>query len=268
MVKIPSSWKDCSTAQIIEGLELQMLLQSYGSYPEVVLELLGDLVCLLTQLDRNSYELLSNDEKFELIEQLRWATVDKVTELPFTSFHHRGRRYFLPKPHYADTSSIELAMANMHYLAFVNGTKAASPRLFDLLATICRPRKWNWRLRRLLPGYDGEDRQIYNSLRAEQRAVNFQNLRLGVCIAILQYWEAQNNEFYEIHKALYDGAGGRSLFQNGEGWLATLEDVASAGVHGNFDKVCDTNAHTIWMYLKHRKIQIAEQQSLAEEEKK
>lgn len=264
MVKIPSSWKECSTPQLIEGLELQLLIQSYAAEPDAVLELLGDMVCLLTRMDRNKYEALPNDEKFELIDRIRWATVDKVTALPFASFRHRGRRYFLPKLHYADTSSIELAMANMHYLAFVKATKAASPRLFDLLATVCRPRKWNWWFRKYLPGYDGEDRQTFNSLRAERRAVKFQKLRFGVCIAILQYWEAQNNEFYEIHKALYDGAGGRSLFQNGEGWLATLEDVASAGVHGNFDKVCDTNAHTIWMYLKHRKIQMDEQARLAE----
>ncbi|MDF7817352.1 hypothetical protein P1X15_07095 [Runella sp. MFBS21] len=258
---LPQHWGECTQTQLIEGLELQLLLQEKANDADGAMVLLQALACLLGKFTPAFWESLSIDQRFEIIEALRWATVEKATQLPFRSFRHRGRQYLLPRENFADTSGIELAMANIHYLAFSEGHPT---RIFDLIATIARPCKWHTPIRRLLPSYDGDDRQTYNSLKAERRAKRLGSLRLGMCIAILQYWENQNNRFYEIYREIYEGGNGRTLFHNGEGWIATLEDVASAGVHGNFEKVCETNAHTLWMWLKHRKVLLNEQERLAE----
>lgn len=69
-----------------------------------------------------------------------------------------------------------------------------------------------------------------------------------------------NEQFLKSYSEVFDAdEGTKQLFANGEGWIATLEDVAKDGVHGSFDAVCNLNIHTTFMYLKHRKIQFLEQ---------
>ncbi|MDP1814401.1 MAG: hypothetical protein Q8K92_08130 [Leadbetterella sp.] len=198
--------------------------------------------------------------------------------------------------HFANTKAIELSMANVYFLRFAEaarkmvgpstGTPAAplvvtqdtihSKRyekcLAELLGHLVIRKRWNWRKMRL-------ERTKYHS-----REV----LRLGMVLMdgldettklwLVNYFEEQLKLFVRMFPGVFGtstAAADRSLsdqeseaskkhshqekgiFPNGQGWIAILEDVALQGAYGDFEKVCDTEAVTIWLFLEHQKIKAA-----------
>ena len=151
-------------------------------------------------------------------------------------------------------------MANIYYLKFAQKGSTNFDALAELLSIVCRPLRWDFLFRKLRNDYDGNNRVPYNSLKSERFAKHLKALPIGEAFAILNYWESMNEQFLKSYSEVFEAdEGTKQLFANGEGWIATLEDVAKDGVHGSFASVCDLNTHTIFMYLKHRKIQVLEQ---------
>lgn len=52
---------------------------------------------------------------------------------------------------------------------------------------------------------------------------------------------------------------GSSLYQNGEGCIAMLEEIAASHTFGDFDKVSRLPVHTLFLYLKHQAIKVRAQ---------
>ncbi len=242
---IAKSYKDLNEKQIKQVLPIVLQISGYGSDSEFALMAMSKL-CKIFKI------------KFEEASKLEWLWATKITHKPFRFVRLGWTRYWLPDENFANTSGIELAMANIYYLRF-----ATAPNIdafAELLAILCRPRRWNWWFRRMSNDYDGDDRIAYNSLKASKEAIKFKNLPIGYSYAILQYFESMNSNFIKSYPEVFEADDStKQLFANGEGWIATLEDVAKDSVHGTFDKVCGINAHTIWMYLKHNKIKTDEQ---------
>lgn len=260
-INVPESWKDCSKEQIIEALPIQLSLQESGHDAQAAIVYLGQLAKVLTGVES---EDLFTEHKMELYRAVNWAVTEKITHKPFNFLSVNGLRFYLPEEGFYNTSAIELSMANVWYLLYAHPEKPQWKAVFQLLATICRPRRLNYLIRKMQANYNGDDRVTFNSVKADQAAKLFEeHLPLGAVMAVLQYWENMNNAFVEQNKALFEGSDGKALFTNGEGWLAMLEDVAKEGVHGDFDKVADTNCHTVWMYMKHRKLVFDEQARVA-----
>jgi hypothetical protein len=88
-------------------------------------------------------------------------------------------------PGYADSATIEVAMANIYYLAYSNPEAPNPQALYEFLATILRLRRFGWQLRKYFTSYDGDDRQPYNSLRATARAKKMRRLSLQTIIPII-----------------------------------------------------------------------------------
>ena len=264
--KLKTSWHTCTPAQIRAALPLVLAIRA-SEDAAITLPLMDRLAEVLSGLSHvDTLPLLVRQD---LYQSIGWALTDAITELPYQSIRVGLQHYYLPLPGYADTSAIEVSMANIHYLAFSHPKAPRPEALYDFLGTILRPRRWDWRIRRTLAAsYDGEDREPYNSLRAQRRAQRFRRLPYDVIIPILLYWENMNNAFVKRYDRLYEGAdlNARQLFQNGEGWISTLEDVAESHVHGNFDSVCGTNIHTIWLYLVHKKIKRDEEKRLLDKQ--
>lgn len=249
-----TSYNDLTSSQIKKLLPLVLQLRGFGTNSDFALICLSKICKLLNVTIAEA-------------EKLTWLWTTKITKRPFRYVRVGWRFYFLPKENYADTSSIEVAMANIFYLKFANKGSVNFDALPDLLSVLCRPLRWNFLFRKLRNDYDGNDRVPYNSIRSEQAAKYLKALPIGEAFAILQYFESMNELFLKSYSEIFDDdEGARQLFANGEGWIATLEDVAKDGVHGNFDTVCGNNVHTTFMYLKHRKIQFLEQIRQSEKE--
>lgn len=261
-INVPESWKECSKHKIVKALPIQLSLQQSGNDADTAFHYLAELAEILTGVDPAELNAL---DRMKLYAAINWAVTAKVAHKPFEYFNSGGTTYYLPEEGFYNTSSLELAMANIWYLLYTNPKKPQWTAVYQLIATICRPRRLNYLVRKMQANYNGDDRVIFNSVKADLAAKKFKDgLPLGVVMAILQYWESSNNAFVEQHKALFEGSGeGANLFANGEGWIAMLEDVAKENVHGDFDKVSDTNCHTVWMYMKHRKLVFDEQARVA-----
>jgi hypothetical protein len=263
--KLKTSWQSCTPAQIRAALPLVLAIRASDD-AAIILPLMDRLAEVLSGL--SNVDTLPLLVRQDLYSCCAWALNESLTERPYPYIRIGFRRYYLPLPGYADTSAIEVSMANIHYLAFSHPKAPRPESLYSFLGTILRPRRLGWRLRKALATYDGEDREEYNSLRAQQRAELFKRLTFDQLIPILLYWENMNNAFVKRYEKLYEGAdlNAKQLFQNGEGWIATLEDVAESRVHGDFDGVCGTNIHTIWLYLVHKKIKRDEENRLLREQ--
>lgn len=247
---IPKSYKDLTKNQLLRILPIIVQLHAHKDNFQYIIGCLKKIVVILR---------LGNVEMFWALKKLQWLWTTKIDFKPFESFRIGWTSYFLPEPNFENTSGIELAMANIYYLKFATTQDIGA--FNELLAIFCRPRKWNWWWLRLIGKYSGDDRIAYYSMKTAKVAKIFRKkLPVGYSFAILQYFESMNKQFMGFYKEVFEkDESTKQLFANGEGWIATLEDVAKDGVHGEFDKVCEQNAHTIWMYLKHNKIKTDEQ---------
>lgn len=259
---IPSSYADLTPKQLKEVLPLVLQMKGFGATADYALQILNKL-CSTLKVSITEAEKLS------------WLWSKKIEKKPFKFVRIGWRFYWLPEENYSNTSGIELAMSNIFYLRFVGqigkkGEVIKKPdfeALADLMAVVCRPIRWDFFFRKWRHDWDGDIRVPYNSLKSEAAAKRFKKLPIGEALAVLSYWENMNEQFLNIYSEVFESDESiRPLFKNGDGWLATLEDVAKDDVHGNFTQVGELNAHTIFMYLKHRKIIMMEQIRQSEKE--
>ncbi|QHV97945.1 hypothetical protein [Spirosoma endbachense] len=242
---------DPSGAGRLKALALKVLLPGLGKY-----------------VDR-----MGDDQMFALGRLVKWVWSTKITEKPFESFaieDANGRlvTYLLPEDNYANTSAIEIAMANIHYLAFTRPGKPNPLGVLALIATLCRPARADLKKFRKSVDWNNDAREEYNTVLAEERAVQFANLPFGVVMAITQYFEAMNGRFLKAYKDVYDpdplAEDEPAMYHNGEGLVTTLMDIAKVGVFGDFEKVCKQNAHTVWLYLRDNSLKIKRANARAE----
>lgn len=253
-IAIPERWAECKPKQIITALVCQLNYQTASSDQDKGYWRLR-MITTLTSIKKAHIRKLPDTELFTLLTSIQWSFGTKLDCQPFASFRLGGRRYYLPKPKFADTTAGEVSLGNMYYLAMSNPQAPNPEMLYWLAATFCRPRRLGWWFRTFSKDYDGDDREPFNSIRTERRAEKFKKLKTGVLIAVLQYFEYLNNEFVLRYTDVFEGDPGmKPLFQHGEGWLALLEDVAESAPFGNYEEVFAKNVHTVWLYLRHKKI--------------
>lgn len=247
---LPKSYKDLSEKQIVRILPVVIQMHAHKDNFAYIRNCCRKIMVILG---------FGNSDFFVALKKLSWIWTSKIAHKPFRSFRVGLTRYYLPEENFENTNGIELAMANIYYLRFATTQDLGA--FNELIAIFCRPRKWNWWWLRLTGKYSGDDRIVYNSIKTAKVAKVFRKkLPIGYSFAVLQYFESMNAQFMGFYKEVFEkDESAKQLFANGEGWIATLEDVAKDGVHGDFDKVCEQNAHTIWMYLKHNKIKTDEQ---------
>jgi hypothetical protein len=248
----PTGWHECRSEQICNGLMLQQTIAVETDPLKRAHYKIGMLRTLL-DAPTDLLERLSGPDLQELVQMIDWSFSARVHRIPFPSFEFEGVTYLLPAERFANTTAIEVAMANIYYLQFTHPDNPQTNAVLLLVATLCRPTRTDLDQFRASKAWTGDEREEYNSIIAQEQATTFGRLSFGVVMAVLQYFEVTNHEFLRQYgEAFGADDDDEPLYKNGEGWIACLEDVAEAGVHGKFTEVCSENAHTIWLYLKHR----------------
>lgn len=262
-----TAWTDCTGEQIANGLAIQLAAQA-ESNPQKRAHWQIGMLMTLTNAPANLVQKLTGAQLQTLLGLVRWAFSDRLDHRPFESFEHLGRTYFLFRDQMADVSAIEMAMANIYYLQFSTAKKDAGPALARMVATLCRPQRTDLDAFRDSVQWNGDVREIYNSIRIDERGKEIESLPIGYQMAVLMYFEAQNTAFLKKYGEVFgEDDDQKPLYQNGEGWIAMLSKVAELGTHGPFEQVCSTNCHTVWLYLKHRAAENARQEEELERER-
>lgn len=185
----------------------------------------------------------------QLRNQCAWLFSTKPTgKPPIDCFVHKGVNYHLPADGYQDTTSFELVMANIAYLEFANPETPTPDALDRLIATLCRPRRADWRKFKKSLDWNNDVREPFNEARMLSRAKDLSSLEISMKLVILDYFERMNTEFLEEFGELF-GPDRQPRYGDGRGWLMLLKNVAKESHFGDFDKVCLTPANLLFAAL-------------------
>ncbi|WP_026995141.1 hypothetical protein [Flectobacillus major] len=252
--KIPTTFEECSFLQ----KELALTAKHYLNNTEVSLDTYNsirkDIAKVLTRMPTKVFERLNTEQRLAVYRSCDWVKHIEVIAKPFQYFVIDNVHYFLPAERFADTSAIEYAMSLLHYAQFSN--QGQTDAAFQLVATLCRPQRKDLNLFRHSTLWNGDYREEYNTILANERAAVFkEKLSFGVVAGIQEYYSNMLKGYMERYASLFEEAENmQPLFPSGEGCIAMLEDVAETGLYGSFNEVCATPIETIYMYLKHKKV--------------
>ena len=187
----------------------------------------------------------------QLRREFAWLFETKpVGKPPISCFIHKGQHYHLPNDGFSDTSAIEVAMANMAYVAFANPDDPDPQAIDRLIATLCRPRRPDWRKFQRSREWNGDVREEYTEQRMMDAAKRLADLDMTTKLVVLDYFERMNAQFLANYGELFGGGQHQEpRYGNGLGWVMLLKNVAKEGHFGDFDKVCSTPAHLLFATL-------------------
>lgn len=167
---------------------------------------------------------------------------------PMDSFFHAGVNYHLPADNFGDSTAIEIAFANMAYVDFANPEEPNPDALDKLIATLCRPRREDWRKFQKSKEWNGDVREEFSEQRMSEQAKAFSNLDMTVKLIMLDYFERMNHDFLQQYGEMF-GRDRQPRYGDGRGWIMLLKNVAKEGHFGDFYKVCSTPAHLLFATL-------------------
>lgn len=264
---VPENFGECDIDQISGVLVAQQALniaKEYKNEDKIDKVKLSILFCLIPDLSMDGWKVLTKWQKTQVMCLIRWAFSARVEKKPFESFAVKEPQgiaallMYLPAEDYQDTSAIEWALLNIYYLAYTKPSNPANKRqnsefFFKIVALLCRPQRVDLvEFRKNPKAWNGDVREPFNGALADEREEVLRNVPFGILLAVFQYWEKMNNDFVTRNEELFNGADGKPLFQNGEGCLSMLEDVAEEGTMGDLDKVHDSNVVNLFIYLRHK----------------
>jgi hypothetical protein len=249
----PRGFDECTTEQVGMVVAYQLGLQVFESAKERTQSKVA-LLCALSKFPQSILQKLTAGQVQRMLSMIAWCKHAKITDRrPFASFTFQKMVYVLPAANLADTAAIELAMCTIFDLAFTRTEHKNIDAIFSILGTVCRPARKDLKAFQESEKWSGDTRQAPNTTAAEQRAAAFKEMPYGVAIAIYMYWSAMVTKFWKRHDDLLEETDEIPMYQNGEGQVTMLMDVAEMGTFGNFEAVCEQNVHTIYLFLKDKK---------------
>lgn len=271
---VPESFSECIPEVTSKVLVAQVALHRAQEIHAIsrTEDIKLSILFILIPINKKLFKLLTPAQKVQVMNLVRWAFKARVESKPFDFFLHDGQRYYLPAPGYEDTTSMEWALLTIYYIAYTNEKLSSASKqdfFFKILALVCRPERTDLKaFKNDVKAWNGDVREPFNAVRAEEREVAFKSVDIGNLIAVFQYWESMNRDFVNRNKELFEDSDGEQIFSNGEGCLVLLADVAEEGVMGKLTDVYEVSVLELFMYLrqKQKKIQKAERDALNKQE--
>ena len=178
----------------------------------------------------------------ELKKQLLWMFKKSPKKpFPYIQVGNRltGTKLYLPAPEFEDTTSLELAMAFIHYTLFAKGEEGS---LDKLITTLCREKSKEKRVN------TDDIREEYSEYCAEKMALKLTKVPIGVKMAFLNYFECMLEDFMATYREVF-GSGESSRYDSGLGMIMVLKSVAQQGYFGTYDDVCKKPVNLFWTVL-------------------
>lgn len=266
--QVPGSWEECTPEQLLLLLPLR-LVNLDALRPGERARIKWKTILSILNAPAKLTLSLATEDRLRLARLTSWIWIQKeIKKKPFGYFDFQGIRYIIPDPGYSNTSAIEIAMANIQYMAFGRKKNPNVKAIYQLVATLCRPERKDLEAFKASTEWNGDIREEYNTVIAQERAKAFEkgNLPAGVVMGMLYYFEWMNSSFLKQYRDVYSGDDGdeEPLYENGEGLVTTLMEVAKSGTFGDFEKVCRQNGHTVWIFLKDNNLKIKRANKRAE----
>lgn len=114
-----------------------------------------------------------------------------------------------------------------------------------LVAVLYRPRRWGWQLRRLSPGYAGDDRQAFNSKTVAPRAARVARLPLAERQAVLLYYLGCRAALETSYPHLFSGDEANA--QDANPWLTLIGKLPN-DKFGDIERIGQRPLHTVLLF--------------------
>jgi len=246
--QVAEEWAELTPEQF-KQLIMCTRLQADGSYETLDNEAAACRVWLGMSNEKWRKLVLSHWQWGQLRQQSLWLfTTKPVGKPPLNVFAHKGVNYHLPAADFGDTSAVEIAFANMAFTDFAHPTEADPTALDRLIATLCRPRRRDWRKFKKSKEWNGDVREPFTEQRMSEHANALADLDMQTKLVVLDYFERMNNEFLTQYGELFGGKK-EPRYGDGRGWVMLIKNVAKEGHFGDFEKVCSTPAHLLFATL-------------------
>jgi hypothetical protein len=221
------------------------------------------------KLPRAVFSRLDESQMQALVDMLDWVQLSPSATplLPF--FLHDGVQYHFPTAKFQNGVAMEYPIADDYFKAYIKSEKESD--LLHLAATLCREAK----LSDKEATRTGDIRiQVHSRGEISARATRFKNLNNTAKIAVFLYFAGIKSYIHQLYGSyLFDNATDDKKEEDGDempqksddgfGWWGMYMDIAESRVFGDYDKVLQTNFHTLCAYMvKKRKDYIKQQQQL------
>jgi hypothetical protein len=237
-----------------------MYIKSRQSDPVMILEIIQRIVKeLFPKVSKTAKEIINADTEPIIQELLQPLTKPhfRFHNIWFVNWRMPFVRVKLLKENLADLPALDYAMATV-FLIMYNGAieNKQSPELILKL----------------------QSQFIGHTLRGAWWKISDEN-RYAIAKRIIKkqpqlamylsdYYADSLEKVMRMYPDVFNADNeGRTLYQNGEGCIAMLEEIAANHTFGDFDKVSAIPVHTLFLYLKHQAIKVkAEQQRNANQQ--
>jgi hypothetical protein len=264
--QVASSWEELTEKQLLELVPVVFCrAESHGSRLAALRLLIPSKA-----LSKKQFKRLTTEQLYDLFRMVDWLWQSQPSGAQMREFSHRGVTYLLPEPNFSYVVGIEYAMADTYFNRFTRVKKAGSPGGKDpdlkalnmLVATLCRPQAAG--LNRQDPEWNGDPREKYNAAIAETRAAAFRDLPLSIRVIALQCAIGGFRQLTKQYKAIFEktegeagppGGAASPASGSGNNYVEMLFDLAESQVFGDWEKTCFTPIHTLFAYLKKKKLE-------------
>lgn len=245
---VPATWAEVTPAQF------------FAAAPPLGTDSVAARVAVLRawcpQLRPKDLRRLTPDQLWDVASLVGWAWSQEIDTSGVTEFTHRGLTYCLPEPHLLDAEVIEYAMARIYFQQFAHPQRPQSAALDQLVATLCRPQRADYKKVSTDPLWDGMRRERYNAKLAEVRAEALADAPVGVKIVVLHHFLAAQRFIHRNYKEVFKKAeaptgpaAARPRHSDGTELLELLASLAERGLYGTYEHVAHTSLHTILFNL-------------------
>jgi hypothetical protein len=218
------------------------------------------------KLPKSVFNALTDEQITALVGLLDWVVLTPDAVPLVEKFEHNGVEYHLPKAKFQNGAALEFPIADDYLKYFTDGSDES---LLLLVATLCREAKFSIQE----AAQSGDIRvELHNRTEIQARAEKLKTLPDEIKISVLLYFmgvKAYVSQLYAEHLFQSnepEGDESQSPTPNPQsdlGWWGLYMDVAESRVFGDYEKVLQTNFHTICAFLvKKRKEYILQQQQM------
>lgn len=183
---LPETWADMTQKEKIDTLRHIFLLGEEAGRVAILKKLL--------RIPEFFWQLISMDDKADLLDKLSFMSINPSTTLIFPSFEHKNETFYLPKEDFINGSVGEFILALDYYQEY--GESQDGNYLLKLVAVLAREKRADEALNIKF----GDVRVAIhdNSDEAEVRADKFKDLPHEIIIAVLRYFEGVKQLIHDL----------------------------------------------------------------------
>lgn len=235
---LPQNWDEVGTDKLLE-LSPLLLLDSANNRIEIV-----KAYAAQSKETLDAFLSLTVQDVYRLTSIIEWVYDTWICK-PYFSFFKNDKRekYYLPSETLGNCSVIEYIFADKYFEAIRTGD---TNKLNYLLATLCRPRRKNYKPDAV--DADGDIREKFNSVLIEQRAALMEKVDIRFKLFFLLFFIGCKKELARKFPPIFISAEDAEVPTSPDfGLIGIVWDLAGGLVEA--EKVQNEYLHTVFAYM-------------------